>query len=144
MKELELRVDGRTVDLVPPACLANGQLLVPVRSFSQAVGARVEELDGGGLAVCQGELCVPLTGAEMVEVEGEMCTRLDDLGEALGLDWQVTGEILRVSGAGREPRGLEIGQPAPDFELADLHTGELVSADDFRGKKAIFYMWASW
>ena len=143
MKELELRVGGRTVDLVPPACLANGQPLVPVRSFSQAIGAEVEELDNGGLAVCQGERCVPLTRAEMLEIRGEMCAPLDELGKALGLDWQMTGEILRVS-AGNEPRGLEIGQPAPDFELADLHTGKPVSADDFRGKKAIFYMWASW
>ena len=30
------------------------------------------------------------------------------------------------------------------FSLPDLRTGELVSADVYRGKPAVFYMWASW
>ena len=144
MKELELRLDGARVDLEPPVRLAGGELLVPVRGFSQAVGAEVEELDDGRLAVCRGELCMPLAGTELIEIEGEAYAPLEELAEVLGLDWRVAGEILRVSRAGDERIGLEVGQAAPGFTLPDLHTGEPVSADDFRGKKAIFYMWASW
>lgn len=144
MKELELRLDGRAVALAPPARLAGGELLVPVRGFCQAVGAEVEELGDGRLTVCQGELCILLSKAETIEIEGEVYAPLEGLGEDLGLDWRVTGEMLRVRRAGKERIGLEIGQAAPGFTLPDLHTGEPVSADDFRGKKAILYMWASW
>ena len=48
-----------------------------------------------------------------------------------------------TSGAG-DPVGLGIGARPPDFTLPDLYTGELVSLSDYRGRKAVFYMWASW
>ena len=40
--------------------------------------------------------------------------------------------------------GQAAAMAPPGFTLPDLYTGEPVSAEDFRGKKAIFYMWASW
>ncbi len=40
--------------------------------------------------------------------------------------------------------GLSIGHMPPAFTLPDLFTGEMISSGDFRGKKAAFFMWASW
>ena len=37
----------------------------------------------------------------------------------------------------------QIGQLAPDFTLPTLD-GEKVSLHDYRGKKVIVFMWASW
>ena len=38
---------------------------------------------------------------------------------------------------------LRVGDPAPEFTLPDL-SGGLCSSSSFRGKKAVFYVWASW
>ena len=35
------------------------------------------------------------------------------------------------------------GVPAPDFELPSL-TGGPVRLSDYRGKKVVLFMWASW
>ena len=40
--------------------------------------------------------------------------------------------------------GLGIGHTPPAFTLPDLYSGELISLSDFRGKKTVFFMWASW
>jgi peroxiredoxin len=36
-----------------------------------------------------------------------------------------------------------LGDFAPDFTLPDL-SGRPVSLRDFRGQRAVFYVWASW
>ncbi len=38
---------------------------------------------------------------------------------------------------------LEVGQPVPDFELPSLD-GRPVKLSDYRGKKLLVFMWASW
>lgn len=51
---------------------------------------------------------------------------------------------LAVPGGQQEPIvGVNIGQIAPDFTLADLD-GNKVSLDDFRGKVVFINFWASW
>ena len=40
--------------------------------------------------------------------------------------------------------GLSIGHAPPAFILPDLYSGEMISSSDFRGKKTVFFMWASW
>jgi len=39
--------------------------------------------------------------------------------------------------------GIIPGNIAPDFTLPDLD-GNLVSLSDFRGKKTLVFIWASW
>ena len=46
----------------------------------------------------------------------------------------VSTEVLKIP---------QIGQLAPDFTLPTLD-GEKTSLHDFRGKKLIVFMWASW
>ena len=143
MQVLELLVDGRSVLLEPGPRLERENVLVPVGAFSAVVGAEAKLLDGSDqLAVCLADLCVPIL--EDISIEGERFTALADLAEALGLSWEVEGSILRVSTAGEKGAGLGIGMSPPAFELPDLHTGEPVSLHDYKGKKAVFYLWASW
>ena len=40
-------------------------------------------------------------------------------------------------------RTIVAGDPAPDFELASLNGGS-VRLSDYRGKKVVLFMWASW
>ena len=38
---------------------------------------------------------------------------------------------------------VNVGDEAPDFELRSLN-GDTVHLSDYRGKKTILFMWASW
>jgi peroxiredoxin len=38
---------------------------------------------------------------------------------------------------------LTLGEPAPDFSLKDMN-GHRVALHEFRGRKVVLYMWASW
>ena len=116
-------------------------------AFCEAVGAEAKTLPGGGqLAVCKGDLCIPLNvgKTETVSIDEITYAPLTAFGEPLGLLWQTEADTLRVTSGAGERTGLGIGDRPPDFTLPDLYTGEPVSLSDYRGKKAVFYMWASW
>ena len=143
MQCLELLIDGRSSVLAPGPRLEREKVLVPVHAFSAVLGAQVRVLVGSEqLAFCLGDLCVPIL--EEISLEGERFTPLAELAEALGLGWRLEGQILQVRTDGDRDTGLGIGMHPPAFELPDLHTGEPVSLHDYKGKKAVFYMWASW
>jgi len=40
-------------------------------------------------------------------------------------------------------RSVNLGDEAPDFTLPSLDDGQ-VSLSDYRGKKLVLFMWASW
>ena len=40
-------------------------------------------------------------------------------------------------------RHVVAGVPAPDFELPSLE-GDTVRLSDYRGRKVVLFMWASW
>ena len=40
-------------------------------------------------------------------------------------------------------RTIVAGDPAPDFDLPSL-SGSSVRLSDYRGKKIVLFMWASW
>lgn len=46
--------------------------------------------------------------------------------------------------AGSAGYGPKVGEPHPDFTLADIRTGKPVSLTDFRGKKVLLIQFASW
>jgi hypothetical protein len=145
VRVLKLHLDGRPVTLTPAPRLENREVLVPLHAFCEVVGAEAKVSPGGRqLAVCKGDLCIPLKQAETVSIDGVVHAPLAAFGEALGLRWQTEGETLRVTSGAGGRIGLGIGDRPPDFMLPDLYTGNPVSLSDYRGKKAVFYMWASW
>ena len=144
MQGLELRLDGRPVAMETAVRLVDGKVCVPFDAFCRVVGAKAEEVSEGQLTVCKGDLCVPIQAEEVVVREGVTFVPLDGFGEALGLSWALAGDVLSVPSSMGDQIGLSIGQFPPEVPLPDLYTGERVSAAAYRGKKAIFYMWASW
>ena len=38
---------------------------------------------------------------------------------------------------------VKVGDDAPDFELPSLQ-GQTIKISDYRGKKVVLFMWASW
>jgi hypothetical protein len=56
----------------------------------------------------------------------------------------LSGESVKALEPELNDIGLGIGHAPPSFTLPDLYTGELISLSDFRGKKTVFFMWASW
>ncbi len=148
MQTLTVILDGQPVPLTPGPRLDRDNVLVPLYTFAEAVGAEAKTLDNNGpLAVCKEDLCIPLnTGEEVtVSINGTLYAPLDAFGEPLGLRWQREDGVLRVTTAGKgEQSGLGMGSRPPEFTLPDLYSGDPVSTSDYRGKKTVFYMWASW
>ncbi len=145
MRVLKLHLDGRPVTLTPAPRLENEEVLVPLRAFCEGVGAEAKTLPGSEqLAICKGDLCIPLRQAETVSIGGVTYAPLTAFGEVLGLRWRTEADTLRVTSGVGDRAGLGIGDRPPDFTLPDLYTGDPVSLSDYRGRKAVFYMWASW
>ena len=146
MEALALVIDGEEVALSHSPRMEGGdRVLVPVRAFSEALGAETKELDANGsLAVCKGDLCVPLAAEDTLSLDGEVFAYLSAFGEELGLRWQLADSTLTVNTEGRVATGLAVGSRPPAFELPDLHTGARVSSADYVGKKTVFFVWASW
>jgi|GEM_PF-746262 hypothetical protein len=148
MKDLVFQLDGQAVAMQPGPRLDGDQILVPLNRFAEAVGAEAKVLENGGpLAVCRDDLCIPLNGTDSstVEIEQVLYARLGAFGEPLGLRWEVSADTLRVRSSSTQVQaGLGIGDMPPAFSLPDLYTGRPVSNSDYKGKKTVFYMWASW
>jgi hypothetical protein len=145
MQMLDLTLNGKPVALDPGPRVESGAVTVPLHAFVGILGAEAKRLEAGGpLAVCKGDLCIPIE-EEVTAVEGgTLYAPLAAFIEPLGFQWQVSGRVLALSEAKETDRGLGIGDRPPGFTLPDLYTGEPVSLGDHLGKKAVFYMWASW
>lgn len=145
MADLDVSIDGEKVGI--PAVVQGDEVFVALDTFCKAVNAEAKTLEANGpLAVCRDDLCIPLnvSGTEdTVTVEGVLFGRLAAFGDPLGLKWTQNNGSLVVT-SGQAASGLGIGNTPPPFTLPDLYSGEAVSLSDYRGKKTVFYMWASW
>jgi len=147
MNSLKLYIDSEPVTLAFAPKLKNGEALVPIHTFSQIVGAEVKTLEGSGQpTICKNDLCIPvnISGANAVSIDGVIYVPLSEFASPLGLSWRIDDNALKITSSEVGSAGLGIGDYPPDFTLSDLYTGESVSLKDYRGKKAVFFMWASW
>ena len=119
---------------------------VPIRVFANAIQADVVGLEvDGNIALCRGDLCVPIDSSSRRKIDGNDYVPLEIFGEAFGLRWKSIEKELRVDTNGiPETAGLGFGQIAPSFTLPDMYSGEPVSSESFRSRKSVFFMWASW
>ncbi|TAJ21560.1 MAG: redoxin domain-containing protein [Dehalococcoidia bacterium] len=99
--------------------------------------------------MCRGEICVPLPAdrAASVVVERDGATWVDVAGFAgyikqTSAHDEVTGTWYFGPGP-EEHRGQFQLLDAPDFELPDLD-GRKHRLSDYRGKKVLLALWASW
>lgn len=56
----------------------------------------------------------------------------------------ITGSAMLRGGTSAQSPQFEVGQPFPDIVLPSLEDGRPVSIADFRGKKLILHVFASW
>jgi hypothetical protein len=146
MKELQLVLDGESLGLMP---LRDGdRILVPAEAFAASVGAEMKRLtEQGPLSICRGDLCIPLDrdGAETVEVNGTIYAPIEAFAGPLELQWTTSSDRLQVWSAARSAEeGSGVGDLAPDIELPGLLSTERVSLSQFRGRRTVFFVWASW
>lgn len=145
MADVSVSIDGRPV--LVQMKRQGGQIYVDLKAFCELVNAEAKRLeDNGPLAVCRDDLCIPLNtngGHDTLDVDGVLFGRLGAFAEPLGLTWSMDGDGLRVK-TEQLVSGLGIGHVPPAFTLPDIYTGESVALSDYRGKKTVFYMWASW
>ena len=140
-------IDRELTPLTPVPRLINGEALVPLHAFSQAVGAKVKTFEGSEkLTICKGDLRIPLdvSGADSVSIDGVVYASLAAFADVLGLRWQMADDTLSVTSSVIDHTGLCVGDRPPDFTLPDLYTGERVSLKDYQGKKTVFFMWGTW
>ena len=150
MKPLEFHFEGNHVAFTPAAWHDGGDVWVPLEAFCAATGAVLKDIDGAGqLAVCNdegGDVCILLGTGDTRDVADTSFGRLKAFAGPLGLTWTLNGSgalsVIRQDSA--QDTGLGVGDRPPKIELPDLTTGQLVSADVYHDKPAVFYMWASW
>ena len=139
----QISVDAQPVVFTAPPILKDGVWLVPLDSFAERLGLKVEYPEGEKMAVLCGETeserCVPLRFQDskdgVMDINGVVYARPASVTEPFGF------EIYSISS-----NRLEIIQPmhlAPEFTLPDLDDTQR-HLRDFRGKKTFLYVWGSW
>lgn len=145
MPTVSVAIDHKQTQVT--AFVEHDDIYVALDAFCALVNAEAKTLESNGpLAVCRDDLCIPLNVSgetDTLEFEGVLFGRLAAFAEPLGLSWKLDAQVLRVN-TGQKTEGLSIGQTPPAFTLPDLYSGEAVALSDYRGKKTVFYMWASW
>ena len=120
-----------------PATLGEGRLVVDADRFQATSGWVAKEV-----GLCNGPVCVPLRGIEVV-VDGGL--DVERLAEVLGRRVVIDLE-LGVAAIGADPRvrsaGLE-DRLAPEVTLPDLD-GHMHSLSSLRGSKALLVTFATW
>ncbi len=75
-------------------------------------------------------------------------TNADSSRFAFGKSLGLLAGLLMVLGTGptvnAQPAGMKVGEPFPLIRLPSLSDGRPMSIADFRGKKVVLHIWASW
>ena len=138
MQEKEVRLsDGRTLE---GATWDGGVCWVPEKALRFFEGVHTRRLDDGRRALCREELCAPLDDGHWRGGDGAVS--LEGLCAALDLEAVDAGGAWRLQP--RLPAGLGVGMRPPDFVLPQLNGGAERSPAHYHGRRAVFYMWASW
>jgi hypothetical protein len=140
----QLFINGQSQSLPTAPALVDNAVWFPLQSAAKLVEAELQETPDGTPMLCQGDLCVRLEEDDRRSIDGHPCVALQSLAHSFGLEWNLKATDLYISMTDRKMSGVSMGMRPPNFTLPDLYTGEPVSLNDFIGKKAIFYMWASW
>ena len=150
MVPLKFELEGVRTALQPAAQQQEGDVWVPLEAFCAATDVVLKDIDGAGqLAVCDdsgGDVCILLGADDTRDVQGTTYGRLSAFDAPLGFIWTVRddGALSVIRRSTSVHTGLGVGDRPPKIELPDVLTGQLVSADVYYSKPAVYYMWASW
>ena len=128
----------RTIDI--ERVLPGDGLWVPSTDVTRVTGF---ELKPEG--ACLGELCVPLPGALLQEVDDTTWLDLAGFADHMGQAWVRDADTNTWSFGelpAKRQSTLQDAQ-APDLELVD-RKGEVIRLADLRGKKTLVITWSSW
>jgi hypothetical protein len=122
---VDAQIEGDLVRLTPSALEAS-------------LGWRLEDQ-----GLCRGDVCVPIREGAGIVVDGwiDLAAFAEQTQSALALD--VSRAAACVTGSATERGAVLSSLVAPDFTLPDLD-GKLHSLSDFRGKKVLLAVYASW
>ena len=99
--------------------------------------------------VCRDELCVPLPDSDraafLKDAGGDSWFNLSAFARLVGqpVSHTDTGNAWCFGPLGQDWKRPVPAEVAPDFTLADLE-GHRYTLPDFRGKKVLLALWASW
>jgi len=153
-KGRQLAMDHVTFALTTAPVEVGGSRLFPAEEIVSRAGGALKVLNDGKLAVLgQGDRCtpVPVEGTQAVMRDGAVFVNQEVLARALrrSLTYAADGNVATLAETTLEqpeitqPFTMQVGQPVPDVELADLD-GNRVKLSDFRGKRVAVFSWASW
>ena len=151
MEKLSVFIDGKPVTFTSPPLLKDGILLVPLESFSERIGAKVDYPEGAEIAVvCQDERCISLKFGDVTRgallVNGIVYASPAAFAEPFGFQIKTRSpNLIEIVKGGLKMTGTGniAGQLASDFILPDLE-GTPRRLSEFRGRKTLLYLWASW
>jgi hypothetical protein len=134
--EFTLIDDGHTLEL--SAEIADGGVTLSRETLDTALGWALEP-EG----LCRGNVCVPVRDRSVLERgDGvDLAAFADAVGRPLALDVEARAAALGAAAHDRTTR-LE-SLEAPDFTLPDL-AGREHTLSDYRGKKVLLIVYASW
>lgn len=100
---VDVYVHGELLELDPPAMERDGQVYLPIRAVSEAVGSEVTYFaHREAVVVCSGERCTDMPREESIKVDMRLLVPMEALDEALDvdIDWHPEERIVAVrSGA---------------------------------------------
>jgi hypothetical protein len=100
--------------------------------------------------ICREDICIPLPKSrEGAFIQGDGVERRFNLTAfARYLDQPVAVDIRHAiwsfGPSSQELRDQLLSLEAPDFSLPDMVNGRTYALSDFRGKKVLLLLWASW
>ena len=150
----ELAMKADTFSLTTAPVEIGGSRLFPAAEIANRAGGALKLLNDGKLAVlCLGDRCtpVPVDGTQAAVRDGAVFVKQEVLARALhvSLTYAPDRNAVTLSETAfaqhetSQPFSVQVGQPVPDVELADLD-GKRVKLSAFRGKRVAVFSWASW
>ncbi|MGI5817932.1 MAG: redoxin family protein [Armatimonadota bacterium] len=132
---VDVYVHGELLELDPAAMERDGQVYLPVRAVSEAVGSEVTYFaHREAVVVCSGERCTDMPREESIKVDMRLLVPMEALDEALDvdIDWHPEQRVVAL-------RTGAVGMMAPAIVLPGVNGPyERTSWDD---KAAVAVVW---
>lgn len=153
MTQLNVTVDTAKPITVSVLLVDSTKVFIDNKAMKQMFGkeAHLQTTEKSVLA-CVEDLCVPYSKKskknDILEEKGKWYIQLDSFCQTIGriFRWTEPGksiEIISIKPKTSESDSSSSSNLAPDFKLSDA-SGKQIALTDYRGKKVMVSLWASW